>query len=90
MRRMAKQITEIHISSPGTHHHQITEVKLASGARKKREIVADEIDKGTESYYVSVDSTTVDVATEVVNTVKYIRTKPDATKKDNLLNLPRY
>ncbi len=40
------------------------------------------------SYYVSVGGYTVDVEIALHNGNPYLKTKPDATGKDNLLNLP--
>jgi len=86
---MPKQIVAIRMSPPADHHHHIVEVQLSDLTWKARIDVANDIDSGRESYFVTVGGATAIVETEVVRGVKYIRTHPDATGKDNLLNLPR-
>jgi hypothetical protein len=50
---------------------------------------ANDIRTGRESYYVQVGRDTIAVTAYEKQGVWYIRTKPDNTQKDNLLNLPQ-
>jgi len=46
------------------------------------------VENATYSFYVSVGGYTIDVIVATHSGHKYLKTKPDATGKDNLLNLP--
>lgn len=89
---MAKhQITAVRVESPGTQEEHITQLKLSTGTVETREKVHDNIKGGNEYYYTSVGGRKprVEAATSAKGT-KYVRTHPDDSKLDNLLNLPRF
>jgi hypothetical protein len=74
------------------HHHHITQVKWHDGATLtivSRNKVVEAIENDDE-VIVRKDGTQVAVTIEIVGGVKYIKTTPDHTKKDNLLSLPRF
>ncbi|MCX6142463.1 MAG: DUF3892 domain-containing protein [Ignavibacteriales bacterium] len=48
----------------------------------------ESIEDGTYDFFVSVGGYTTDVIVARHEGHKYLKTKPDATGKDNLLNLP--
>ncbi len=84
---MAKQITCITKPDRYSDHEAITHVGGA-GFYITRQECANNIDSGRESYFVSVGGFTTTVATYSKNGVKFIKTRRDATLKDNLLSLP--
>lgn len=55
-----------------------------------REIVADAINNKKFRIYVLSDGKVIPVTAYPLNGKKFIRTAPNATGKDNLLNLPRF
>jgi hypothetical protein len=85
---MASQITCITKPGPYDDHEHITQVG-GPGYYITREACANKIDAGRESYFVQVGTSRADVTTYSRGGVKYIRTKRDATRKDNLLSLPQ-
>jgi len=90
---MASQITCITKPDAHSSHEAITNVGgiRASGTRFyiTREQCASDIRFGRESYFVRVGTDQVAVTAYERNGTWYIRTKPDHTQKDNLLNLPK-
>jgi hypothetical protein len=93
-RDTGKRIIEVHLETPHgapEHHHHITRVRWTRAPEREvsREDVVAAIKRG-ESVYVEVSGDIADVTTEHVNGVDYIRTKPDRSKRDNLLSLPRF
>jgi len=83
------QITHIRKPNVNSELEHITHVKY-DGVVHTREEVIRLIDNRTDTFYVSVPAGTARV--EVVRPTgraPYIRTKPDATGKDNLLSLPQ-
>jgi hypothetical protein len=90
---MAKQITCITKPHPQSDHEAITHVGgLAGGSNRfyiPRTQCAMDINAGRESYFVHVGQYQIGVEAYQKNGNWYIRTKPDATKKDNLLSLPQ-
>lgn len=91
---MAYRIKEIRLSSGGYNEEHITEVKGTSdGGTNFTETVAQVVGylKSGMKYYVSVGGNTIDVTHSTSSAGReYIKTKPDATKVDNLLSLPRF
>jgi hypothetical protein len=83
-----RQITCITKPDAESSHEAITHVGGA-GFYITRKQCADDIDGGVNSYFVKVGSDEADVTTYVREGVKYIRTKPDSTKRDNLLSLSK-
>lgn len=55
--------------------------------RSKRGAVSD-IDNKNHTYYVKVDGERVEVVTYEMNSETHLRTDPDFTDKNNLLELP--
>lgn len=55
-----------------------------------RAYIADQISQGIASAFTRVDEMIAIVLAEHLNGEKYLRTVPDKTGKDNLLNLPKY
>ena len=90
---MSSQIKCITKPHPHNDHEAITHVggTRANGTRFyiTREQCAMDIHSGRESYFVHVDGFTIEVIVYTRNGVWYIKTKPDSTQKDNLLNLPQ-
>lgn len=90
---MASRITCI--TKPNAHSplEHITNVggTRATGSRFyiTREECARDIDSRRESYYVHVGTDTVNVETYTLHNQRFIKTKPDRTQRDNLLNLPQ-
>jgi hypothetical protein len=84
---MAVQITCITKPDRYSDHEAITHVG-GSGFKITRQQCANNIDSGAESYFVHVAGYRTEVTTYVKNGVKFIKTRADATKKDNLLSLP--
>jgi Protein of unknown function (DUF3892) len=90
---MASQITCITKPQPHSHHEHITNV---GGVRPNlgrfyisREECAGDIVTARESYFVRVGQTQIGVEAYQRNGVWFIKTRPDQTQKDNLLNLPQ-
>jgi hypothetical protein len=90
---MSDQITCI--TKPDAHntHEAITHV---GGTRQggtrfyiTRQECANDIRGGTKSYFVHVKPDTIPVTAYQREGQWFIRTKPDRTQKDNLLNLPQ-
>lgn len=82
------QITAIRKPHRDSTHEHITHVKY-DGAVHTREYVINLIEKGSDSFYVSVGGAKAWVV--VVRPAyrdPYIKTTPDWTGKDNLLSLP--
>jgi len=81
-------ITKPHPHSPREHITHVGGLN-AQGAYwyLTREQVADMIDSGKALFHVKVGTYDAAVRTYMVNGVKYIRTAPDDTTKDNLLSL---
>lgn len=92
---MPSQITCITKPEPHNHHEAITNVggRRLSGTGDAfyitRQQCADDIRFRRESYFVRVGVNQVDVEAYERGGVWFIRTKPDATQKDNLLSLPQ-
>ena len=83
---MARQITCITKPHPHSDHEAITNVG-GSDFYITRQQCADDTDRVRGSYFVEVRGARTVVTTYVKNGAKYIRTKPDYTLRDNLLNL---
>jgi hypothetical protein len=60
----------------------------ASGWTKSEDAVIEEIENGTESYFVDVNGNEVGVEVADREGVKYLRTDADETTENNLLSLP--
>jgi hypothetical protein len=93
-RDTGKRIIEVHLETPRgapEHHHHIARVRWTRATEREvsREVVVATI-KRDETVYVEVAGDTANVTIENVNGVEYIRTKPDHSKRDNLLSLPRF
>jgi len=90
---MPSQITCITKPQPHDTHEAISHVGgLRSGGGKfyiSRTDCANDIRFGRESYFVHVGTNTVAVTAYERNGNWFIKTKPDHTQKDNLLNLPQ-
>lgn len=91
---MASQITCITKPDRSNDHEAITDVGgvRANGTTFNitRETCAADIRSRRESYFVHVGQYKIDVEAyqRVGNGPWFIRTRPDSTKKDNLLSLP--
>jgi Protein of unknown function (DUF3892) len=85
---MARQITCI-LTTSREHHEHIVRVG-GTGFNISREDCADDIRTGRESYFTMGGGMRAQVEAYQlrVNGSWYIRTVPDATRKDNLLSLP--
>jgi len=85
---MPRQITCI--TKPGGHHNEHEHITHVGGPGYyiTRQQCADDIRFVRESYYVHVGQYTIGVEAYERNGTWFIRTTPDATRKDNLLNLP--
>jgi hypothetical protein len=91
---MSYRVTSIRMSSGGSSLEHITDIKCVNEAGTVyQETVAQVVGflKGKMNYYVSVGNYKVEVthSTSALGR-EYIKTKPDATQKDNLLSLPRF
>lgn len=97
----AYKITKIKVTTDNNpQYHHISEVFchwVEASIQKPvngwllRQDVAEQIYKGQATATVTVDGITVNVITEKwTNGNIYLKTMPDYTKKDNLLNLPTY
>lgn len=90
------RITAIRMSPPSssdtTHITHVRWTNPDSGATgdTHRTVVADWIDDENGYAYVQAGSHKSKVTTFRMNGVKYLRTTPDSTKRDNLLSLPRF
>lgn len=89
------RITAIRMSPPSSNDTtHIVRVKWLNPDTGKsgdtsRTGMADWIDEGGNAY-VQVGSDSSKVITYRLNGVKYLRTTPDNTTRDNLLSLPRF
>jgi hypothetical protein len=83
---MARQIDCITKPNAHSDHEAITHVG-GSEFYVTRQKCADETDRIPGSYFVYVGGYRTEVTTYVKNGVKFIRTRADSTKKDNLLSL---
>jgi len=90
---MASQITCITKPDPYSTREAITHVGGIKGTGDRfyisRRQCANDIRSGREPYYVHVSLYKTNVEAYQRNGVWYIRTKPDSTRKDNLLSLPQ-
>ncbi len=90
---MASQITCITKPDRFSTHEAINNVGgvrgVGGGFYITRQQCADDIRFGRESYFVHVDTTRVGVEAYQKNGIWFIRTQPDHTQKDDLLNLPQ-
>ncbi len=57
--------------------------------KESREDVITKIRSGNYSFHVEADGYAISVELASRNGVDYVKTKPDATQKDNLLSLPQ-
>jgi len=92
---MSYRITHVRLSPSGSTVEHITDVKghNDSDDREFKLSVSDVIKylKNNYSFYVKVDRDSIAVTHSTSSSGReYITTKPDATKKDNLLSLPRF
>lgn len=89
---MAYQITHVRVSdSFPTSIDKITAVKLSDGSVETVAQVVKYLDLFMEYFYTtSANSRALVEAVHPAGRPPYIRTKANATTKDNLLNLPRF
>jgi hypothetical protein len=81
-------ITKPHHMSPLEHITHVGGLNQNGGSwYYTREEVADMIDSGQYQFHVIVGRYNVPVTTYVRNGVKFLRTVPDQTTRDNLLSL---
>lgn len=84
--------TKYAAQQPGTlRHRHITHVKTLKGRVLTRERVAAKIRSGAEEFYTLARGIVADVTVmrcPHCGRRDYIRTRPDQTKKNNLLSLP--
>ena len=90
---MAGQITCIIKPDPHNSHEAITHVGgvRASGTGfyiTRQECAADIVNR-QDTYFVRVGQNRIGVEAYQRHSVWYIKTRPDHTQKDNLLNLPQ-
>ena len=83
---MARQITCI-LTTSREHHEHITRVGGSWGTTS-REDCANDIRSGRETYFTMGGGMRAQVEAYQLKGSWYIRTTPDATRKDNLLSLP--
>lgn len=88
---MTNQVTCITKPHPHSPREHITHVGGVNPQGQfwyyTREQVADMIDSGKYSFHVKVGIYDVPVRTYILHGVKYLRTAPDDTTRDNLLSL---
>ncbi len=85
------KIIAVRVEHPGTQEQHISSVKLSNGSIETRREVHDFIQLGHRYYYTTGGGRTARVQAETTSSgTRFIRTHPDDTKKDNLLNLPRF
>ena len=84
---MAREITCI-LTASRQHHEHITRVGGPGYATISREQCADDIRFGRETYFTRGGGMRAEVEAYQNRGIWYIRTTPDATRKDNLLSLP--
>jgi Protein of unknown function (DUF3892) len=82
------QITCINKTDRTSPHERISRVGGGSGWRKSIDEVIRLIDAGTDTFWVSVNGRRTDVVVDEHNGRKYIRTRPDDYRQNNLLSLP--
>ncbi|MGL4697093.1 DUF3892 domain-containing protein [Enterococcus larvae] len=89
---MPYQITHVRVSeSFPTSTEKITDVKLSSGSVETVAQVVKYLDLNMEYFYTtSASSRALVESVHPVGRPAYIRTKANATTKDNLLSLPRF
>ncbi len=80
--------------SPGGTHEHITHVRIGNTTTPltRQTVINDLRDPNGDRYYTEVDGKKADVVVVDCPTCDfrdYITTKPDSSKKNNLLNLPR-
>ena len=81
-------ITKPRPHSPREHITHVGGVNPQGGTwYNTRQEVADMIDSGKYNFHVKVGTYDVPVRTYILHGVKYLRTAPDDTTKDNLLSL---
>ena len=82
------QISCISKTDRTSPHERIRQVGGAGGWRKPADEVIRLIEAGTDTFWVSVDGKRTDVVVDTHNGRKYIRTRPDDHRQNNLLSLP--
>jgi len=84
---MAKQI--LYVDKGGDHVEHITYLGTATSRYTKRGIIRRIEDDGKQ-YYTEADGERAYLkVAKTAGGAKYVHTKPDSTKKDNLLSLPK-
>ena len=87
---MPNRITNIRLQTPGTGTEKITHVKLASGQSYSVADIVGYLKTGNYAFFYTLENGYRGEVTYVEANPPYIRTKPDRTTVDNLLNLPRF
>ena len=80
------QVTCINKREHYNPHERIVFIGGAWGKHSQRDAILN-IQHGSINYFVSFGGYTTDVEVAYHNGNPYLKTKPDATGKDNLLNL---
>ena len=85
---MPKQVTCI--KKRGNHYtpHERIEAIGGNGWSRNEDDAISAIESGRESFYVSVNGSSVDVIVATHRDRKYLKTRPDDISPDNLLSLP--
>jgi hypothetical protein len=81
------QITCINKTDRTSPHERIRQVG-GPGWRKSADEVIRLIEAGTDTFWVSVSGNRADVVVDTYNGRKYLRTRPDDYRQNNLLSLP--
>jgi len=82
------QITCINKTDRTSPHERIRQVGGSGGWRKSSDDVIRLIEAGTDTFWVSVSGNRTEVEVDEHNSRKYIRTRPDDYRQNNLLSLP--
>lgn len=86
------RVIAVHLEDEEQGESGITEVKLEGGSTKAVSQVVKDIDGNKESYYYTLQNKKADIISvkNPNDAGKHIRTAPDQSEENNLLELDRY
>lgn len=89
---MAQEITHVRLDNVyGNSEQHISQVKLSSGIIQSVQQAVSNIDTHVDYYFTDHNGRKTEVeSVHPYSEPAYIRTKPNQTTTDNLLNLPRF
>ena len=92
---MSYEVTEVHTEKPaGYSHEHIAKVKLSDGTVETRAQVIGYIRNHRMTYMTSAlgvrEAKVIVASCPLCGSGDYLTTEPDSTKKNNLLDLPRF